>query len=96
MLEEYPGHGVAAFCVRDIPPALTSEDGRRFDFGVEYRPLFDNRAHSEVHSYVAGVRLKDEQRKPPRLIRKKFRDLLRQKIEILDLKEDEGGSRPLS
>ncbi|HEX6864517.1 MAG TPA: hypothetical protein VF414_16935 [Thermoanaerobaculia bacterium] len=85
MLIEHAGHGIAAFRVRDIPASLASDDGRLYEFGVEYRPLEENRAHSEVHSYQEGVRLDDVGREPPKHVRKKLRDLLRRKMEILEL-----------
>jgi hypothetical protein len=85
MLVGYPGQGVVAFRVEDIPAAITSDDGRLYDFGVEHRPDTDNYAHSEVHTYHRGERLDDVGREPPRQVRKKFRDLLRQKIELLEL-----------
>ena len=85
MLVSFPGQGIAAFRVEDIPAAITSDDGRRYDFGVEHRPVADNYAHSEVHTYHGGEKLDDVGREPPRQVRKKFRDLLRQKVEILEL-----------
>lgn len=75
---------IAAFKVGEIPAALTSDDGRRFELGVEHLPVAGNYAHSEVHSYENDARMEGN-RKPPSHIRKKFRDLLRQKIEILKL-----------
>jgi hypothetical protein len=51
---------------------------------VEHLPVAGNYAHSEVYSSENDARLEGA-RKPPSHIRKKFRDLLRQKIEILKL-----------
>jgi hypothetical protein len=53
-----------------------------FEFGVEHMPEPGNYSHSEVHTYKGGLRLDD---KPPRQVRKKFRDALRKGIVILDL-----------
>src|SRR3954454_1871037 len=85
MLVEHPRAGIAAFCVKHIPAEITSDDGRRYEFGVEHRPEPENYSHSEVHTYYDGNRLDDLQKEPPRQVRKKFRDLLRQGIVILDL-----------
>jgi hypothetical protein len=95
MLANYPSDGVAAFYVRDIPLAITSDDGRRYDFGVEHRPQTDNYAHSEVHTYHGGERMADIEKDPPRQVRKKFRDLLRRGIVIVNLTANaEGGASP--
>jgi hypothetical protein len=75
-LRKYPDMGLIWFCVGDIPAALTSENGDRFEFGVEHRPEEDNAAHSEVLSYRGGV----EVNKLPDGVKKKFRDALRLKI----------------
>ena len=85
MLVSFPGQGIAAFRVEDIPAEIVSDDGRHYGFGVEHRPVPDNYAHSEVHTYHSGERLDDLGGEPPRQVRKKFRDLLRQKIVILEL-----------
>ena len=57
---------------------LEGEPGQVFEFGVEHVPLPDNYAHSEVHSYLAGAKAK-----PPRIVRKRFRDLLRRRTVVL-------------
>lgn len=85
MLVDYLDQGIATFRVADIPSAIVSDDGRRYGFGVEHRPVLDNYAHSEVHTYYGGERMDDVGKEPPRQVRKKFRDLLRQRIEILEL-----------
>jgi hypothetical protein len=82
VVKGYPGFRVAAFRVGDIPPSVSSDTGESYQFGVEHEPLADNFAHSEVNSYLAGAKLRH---KPPRPVRKKFRDLLRRKIEILEV-----------
>ena len=84
LLAGHPEAAIAAFRVGEIPAFLTSDDGRRFEFGVEHKPVAGNYAHSEVQSYENDARLEGN-RKPPSHIRKKFRDLLRQRIEILSL-----------
>ena len=81
-IKDHPGMGVAAFCVRDIPPPIQGESGDLFEFGVEHRPEPGNYSHSEIHTYRDGLRLED---KPPRQVRKKFRDALRKKIVVIDL-----------
>ncbi len=85
MLIAYPDQGVAAFLVEDIPASILSDDGRRYGFGVEHQPVPDNYAHSEVHTYHSGERMDDVGKEPPRQVRKKFRDLLRQRIVILEI-----------
>lgn len=82
VIKGYPGFRVAAFQVGDIPPDVSSDSGESYQFGVEHEPLPDNYAHSEVNSYREGRKL---QYKPPRQVRKKFRDLLRRRIEILQV-----------
>jgi hypothetical protein len=84
VLKDHPGMGIAAFRVGDIPSSIKGDGGELFEFGVEHRPEPGNYAHSEVHSFAGGVRLEDPS-KPPRHVRKKFRDLLRQRIQILEL-----------
>lgn len=84
VLEGFEGFRVAAFRVGDIPNSLQSDGGESYQFGVEHEPLPDNYAHSEVNSYSHGGKLMGQQ-KPPKHVRKIFRHLLRQKIEILDL-----------
>jgi len=81
VLKGHPGFRVAAFRVGDIPPSVSSDSGESYQFGVEHEPTSDNYAHSEVHSYREGIKLRH---KPPRQVRKKFRDLLRRRIEILE------------
>ncbi len=78
ILREHPQFGIAAFAVGDIPQKLDAEPGQVFEFGVEHVPLPDNYAHSEVHSYLAGTKAK-----PPRIVRKRFRDLLRRRTVVL-------------
>lgn len=75
---DHPAFGIAAFAVGDIPPELENESSQTFQFGVEHAPLPDNYAHSEVHSYLDGRKAK-----PSRIVRKRFRDLLRQRTVIL-------------
>ena len=75
-LQKYPGMGLIWFFVSDIPPTLASENGTRFEFGVEHRPEEDNAAHSEVLSYSGGVEIS----KLPDGVKKKFRDYMRLKI----------------
>lgn len=64
---------------------VQSDQGDLYEFGVEHRPEVGHYAHSEVHAYNGGKRLDDLDKEPPRHVRKKFRDLLRQKMEILSL-----------
>jgi hypothetical protein len=85
VLRGYAGFRVAAFKVEDIPPELSSESGDGYQFGVEHEPLPENYSHSGVHTYREGMK---QEKKPPKLVRKKFRDLLRRKIEILDVATD--------
>jgi hypothetical protein len=80
VVEGYPGFRIAAFQVGDIPPSISGDAGESYQFGVEHEPLPDNYAHSEVNSYREGAKLRH---KPPRQVRKLFRDLLRRRIEIL-------------
>jgi len=75
-LRKHPSMGLIWFHVEDIPPTLISDNGDRFDFGVEHRPEEDNPAHSEVLSYRDGI----EASKLPDGVKKKFRDALRLKI----------------
>lgn len=74
---------VAAFPVDAIPASVASDDGKVYSFGVEHEPIPSNYSHSEVNTYHEGIKLEKPQQ-PPRHVRKKFRDLLRQKIKILD------------
>lgn len=78
VIRDHPTFGIAAFAVGDIPPELEGEPGQAFRFGVEHAPLPDNYAHSEVHSYQNGAKAK-----PSRIVRKRFRDLLRQRATIM-------------
>lgn len=89
VLKGYPGQGLAEFRVGDIPSSIEANDGRLYEFGVEHRPLHNDRSHSEVHSYHNGARLQELDKEPPRHVRKKFRDLLRQKMKILPLRPTE-------
>lgn len=84
LLREYPDQGLARFFVGDIPNSLQSDQGDRYEFGVEHRPEERHFSHAEVHSYKGRSRLDDIGKEPPRHVRKKFRDLLRQKMEILN------------
>jgi hypothetical protein len=77
VVRDHPHFGIAAFSVGDIPERLDSE-GQIFRFGVEHAPLPDNYAHSEVYSHLDGVPAK-----PPRIVRKRFRDLLRRRTVVL-------------
>jgi hypothetical protein len=94
MLIGHHGYGIAAICVSDIPPSLTSEDGRVYEFGVEHRPIPTNYSHSEVHTYHNGDRLDDLKKDPPKQIRKKFREILRQRLEILNIEADPERDQP--
>lgn len=87
VLKGYPGFRVAAFQVGDIPSSVSGEGGESYQFGVEHEPLPGNYAHSEVNSYREGAKLRH---KPPRQVRKKFRDLLRRRIQILEIDGQEG------
>jgi hypothetical protein len=78
VLREHPHFGIAAFAVGDIPKTLQADSGQVYEFGVEHLPLPDNYAHSEVHSFLAGAKAL-----PPRIVRKRFRDLLRQRTVVL-------------
>jgi hypothetical protein len=78
VLREHPHYGIAAFAVGDIPESLDTESGQVYWFGVEHVPLIDNYAHSEVHSFHDEVKAE-----PPRVLRKKFRDLLRRQTVVL-------------
>jgi len=75
---------VAAFKVGDIPVELLDVNGNRYRFGVEHKPEPENYSHSEVYSDREGIRIEDGQQRPPKHIRKKFRELLRRKIKILE------------
>jgi len=78
VLREHPRYGIAAFAVGDIPERLDADPGQIYRFGVEHVPLPDNYAHSEVHSFRDGAKAE-----PPRIVRKKFRDLLRRQTVVL-------------
>jgi hypothetical protein len=90
-LRDYPDMGLAWFCVGDIPSSLVSGTGELFRFGVEHKPteadpvkaIRANPAHSEVLSYSNG----GEASKLPDGVKKKFRDALRLKAQILPAKE---------
>jgi hypothetical protein len=82
-LAAWKGFSVAAFPVEGIPQVLVSEDGREYQFGVEHEPIPSNYSHSEVNTYAEGRKLQKPQQ-PPRLLKKKFRDLLRKSIQILE------------
>lgn len=69
----HPRYGIAAFAVGDIPPILDD-----FTFRAEHRPEPGNYAHTEVLS-LQGEALAE----PPRIVRKRFRDLLRQRMSVL-------------
>jgi hypothetical protein len=86
VVQAWQGFRVAAFMVGDIPVELKSDGGEVFNFGVEHTPEQDNYAHSDVNAYQEGMKL-ESTKKPPRHVRKKFRDLLRQRIAILDTPE---------
>jgi len=78
VLREHPHYGIAAFAVGDIPEKLDAEPGQVFRFGVEHVPLAGNYAHSEAHSFLEGVKAE-----PPRIVRKRFRELLRRRTVVL-------------
>jgi hypothetical protein len=78
-LKGYQDMGLAWFCVGHIPLPLESGSGELFGFGVEHKPIEGNPAHSEVLAYKDGV----EVSKLPDGVKKKFRDALRLKIQIL-------------
>lgn len=97
LIRQHPDKGLARVVVGDIPPSVQSDQGERYDFGVEHRPEPGHYSHSEVHSYRSGIRLADIEKEPPRHVRKKFRDLLRRKFKILDpeeLEEEQTGPVP--
>lgn len=73
IIAAHPRYGIAAFAVGDIPPVLDD-----FAFRAEHRPEPDNYSHTEVLSLREG-----DLAEPPRILRKRFRDLLRQRIRVL-------------
>ncbi len=85
-LSAWKGFAVAAWPVGEIPSVVVSDDGKEYHFGVEHVPETFNYSHSEVNTYVEGVKMNTPQQ-PPRHVRKKFRNILRQRIEILDVLE---------
>lgn len=82
-LSTWKGFAVAALPVEGIPPVVVSDDGKEYYFGVEHVPEPFNYSHSEVNTYVRGEKM-DTPQQPPRHVRKKFRNILRQRIEILE------------
>ena len=66
----------------DIPTMVTSETNTEYQFGVEHEPEVNNYSHSGVHTYDEGAKMKE---KPPKSVRKKFRDMLRRKIQLPEL-----------
>lgn len=75
----WPKWGISAFRVDHVPPSLSWEDGRTYDFRVEHVPEEHNYAHSEVRTYKDGERGHE----PNKVLKMKFRAILAERMEIL-------------
>lgn len=82
----YANYGVARFSVGDVPVELISESGVCFHWRLNHRPLEENYSHSEVWSFKEGNHIPNNENpnaKLPSLIKKKFRQLLCERAEII-------------
>ncbi len=75
---KYNGLGVVCFCVEDIPPAVTGEQGSSFRFFMHHEPFEDNYSHSEIWS--ARIDGNGEYREPSKSAKLTFRIELAKKI----------------
>ncbi len=78
----YPGNGIAAFRVGDIPSPLRSDQRVEYEFRVKHRPRKRNRAHSEVWCWRANEHLGVEA-DIPLVVQFIFRMLLRRAMVII-------------
>jgi hypothetical protein len=83
VLKPKPTWWIVSFQVKDIPTNLKTEDGRNFQFAPVHLPEPDNDAHSEVRSNLEGELQMSE---PPKSLRLKFREELRQKLVWVSMK----------
>ena len=56
-------HGIAQCEFQSVPPQILDGNGVACDFRVEHDPLDDNYSHSELRSFVGGVRTQDTSKK---------------------------------
>ncbi len=82
----YPGSGIAAFTVGDVPSSLPSKGGGAdYEFKVKHRPTESNHAHSEVWCCRNGQHLKKKrsQTNIPPEVQFSFRMLLLKRVTIV-------------
>jgi len=88
-----PNWGFVSFLVKNIPARETVDDPNNKDvytFVAEHEPLPNkehpdenkNDAHCNIWSYRNGEKLPHESKKPPTLVKSKFREKLRKEMKV--------------
>ena len=82
LIPDWPLWGVAMFLVGHLPANVKASQGTNvFDFKPEHKPEERNYSHTEIVAYKNGVRPPNP--KPSAEVKKKYRQLLRDAMEIL-------------
>jgi hypothetical protein len=80
LIPSYHNWGIATFGVRDLPEPESTDEKTEYEWQVVHDPLEDNYAHSEVRTFKN--RTYSEDLKVPTTIKKKFRQILSERIII--------------
>ena len=78
LIPSYQDWGIATFVVKDLPEPESTDKRTEYEWRVVHDPLEDNYAHSEVRTFKNDVY--SENIKVPATIKKKFRQILSERI----------------
>ena len=78
LIPSYQDWGIATFRVGNLPEPELTDDTTEYEWRVVHDPLEDNYAHSEVRTFKNSVY--SENLKVPSTIKKKFRQILSERI----------------